>query len=160
MKKITLLATLLGSVYFSNAQVGIGTPSPSPSAMLEVLTEDNNSKGVLIPRVTLADTETVLKASVVQENSLLVYNIAVGTTAGKEVKPGFYYWQNTGSIASTTGKWIRIINQADLDAVIGTQNSDITKIKALLNAVYGTNNIGGATGDTFGGMVFTPAIVD
>lgn len=157
MKKITLLVTLLGSVYFSNAQVGIGTSAPSPSAMLEVYTEVDNSKGVLIPRVALADTETVLKASVVQENSLLVYNTAVGTIAGKEVKPGFYYWQNTGSTASTTGKWIRIVNQADLDALIGTQNSDLTKIKALLNQVYGTNDIGGASGGTFGGMVFTPA---
>lgn len=45
MKKITLMAALLGSAYFSNAQVGIGTPTPNASAMLDITA---TNKGVLI----------------------------------------------------------------------------------------------------------------
>lgn len=157
MKKITLLAALLGTVYFSNAQVGIGTSEPSPSAMLEVFTETLNPKGVLIPRVALTDSGTVLKSGVNQENSLLVYNTAVGVIKDKEVTPGFYYWSNTGSAASTTGKWIRIVNQADLDAAVQNQTTDLEKIKKLLDAAYGSNNLGATpTSDTYGGMVFAP----
>ncbi len=50
MKKIILSAALVGSIYFANAQVGIGTPTPSTSAMLDI---DSTDKGVLIPRVAL-----------------------------------------------------------------------------------------------------------
>lgn len=154
MKKITLLAALLGTVYFSNAQVGIGTATPSTSAMLEIA---GTNKGVLIPRVSLTDSETVLATGVNQENSLLVYNVGARGATGKEVKDGFYYWSNTGSTASTIGKWIRIVNQADLDAIVAGQTTDIAKIKALLDAAYGSNNLGNSpTTGTFGGMVFAP----
>ena len=53
MKKITLIAALLGSAYFANAQVGINTDAPKTSAYLDVEATD---KGILIPRVKLTST--------------------------------------------------------------------------------------------------------
>ena len=37
MKKITIMAALLGSAYFANAQVGIGTPAPANSSQLDIV---------------------------------------------------------------------------------------------------------------------------
>lgn len=146
MKKITLMAALLGSAYFANAQVGIGTPTPHASAILDVTATD---KGVLIPRVALENTTTVLSTGLVQEESLLVYN----TAKVADVTPGFYYWN--------VNKWERIVNQSQLDTAITNVTNlqgDVTKIKALLDAAYGSNNLGATpTTDDFGGMVFTPA---
>lgn len=146
MKKITLLAALLGSAYFANAQVGIGTPTPHASAILDVTATD---KGVLIPRVALKDTKTQLLVAVTQAESLLVYN----TATANDVTPGFYYWN--------VNKWERIVNQSQLDTAITNVTNlqgDVTKIKALLDAAYGSNNLGETpTTGAFGGMVFTPA---
>lgn len=151
MKKITLLAALLGSVYFSNAQIGINTSAPDSSAMLDIVA---TNKGVLIPRVSLSDTKTMLTGNTTQHESLLVYNTASAGTGEEAVIPGFYYWVPlNGTVAA---HWERVVNQSQLSDLT-TAQADITKIKALLNAAYGTNNIGGATGDSFGGMVFTPA---
>lgn len=151
MKKITLLAALLGSAYFANAQVGIGTPTPHASAILDVTATD---KGVLIPRVALKNTTTVLSTGLVQEESLLVYN----TAKVADVTPGFYYWVADSKTAPVIpAHWERVINQTQLNEVIESQ-ADIAKIKDLLDAAYGSNNLGDtATDNPFGGMVFTPA---
>lgn len=149
MKKITLIAALLGSAYFANAQVGIGTPTPHASAILDVEATD---KGVLIPRVALKNTTTVLSTGLVQEESLLVYN----TAKVADVTPGFYYW--VAEKGSVDAHWERVVNQTQLNQAISNQGGDITKIKDLLDAAYGSNNLGdNATSDSFGGMVFTPA---
>lgn len=104
MKKITLMVALLGSFYFSNAQVGIGTPEPKNSSMLDV---HATNKGILIPRVELTSTTVFAPITGTEVESLLVYNTA---TAG-DVTPGFYYWFNN--------KWERIVNQTQLDEATG-----------------------------------------
>lgn len=149
MRKITLIAALLGSAYFANAQVGIGTPTPHASAMLDVTA---TNKGVLIPRIGLEDTTTPLQAG--QEESLLVYN----TAAVADVTPGFYYWvADSKTTPVVPAHWERVINQTQLNEVIESQ-ADIAKIKELLDAAYGSNNLGdSATTNPWGGMVFTPA---
>lgn len=153
MKKITLMAALLGSAYFANAQVGIGTPTPNASAMLDITA---TNKGVLIPRVALEvnDDQTTVATPT---TSLLVYNTNTSDANVPDVKkvtPGFYYWN--------VDKWERIVNQSQLDTAITNVTNlqgDVTKIKALLDAAYGSNNLGDtATSDSFGGMVFTPAV--
>ncbi len=70
------------------AQVGIGTESPDPHAMLDVA---STNKGVLLPRVTLTSAAMDLDgdASTVQPKGLMVYN------AGGTLTEGYYYW--TGS---------------------------------------------------------------
>lgn len=152
MKKITLMAALLGSAYFANAQVGIGTPTPNASAMLDITA---TNKGVLIPRVALEvnDDQTTVATPT---TSLLVYNTNTSDANVPDVKkvtPGFYYWN--------VDKWERIVNQSQLDTAITNVTNlqgDVTKIKALLDAAYGSNNLGDtATDNPFGGMVFTPA---
>lgn len=155
MKKITYVAALLGSVYFSNAQVGIGTPTPNASSMLDVTA---SNKGVLIPRVALENTKTMMTGNSAQPESLLVYNTA--TTTGVDlVTPGFYYWVAATSNPVVPAHWERVINQSQLNEIIANQ-ADIEKIKALLNYVYPSNNIGANPIDNDqlgGGLVFTPA---
>jgi hypothetical protein len=62
MKKKFLLVSLLFTLYFNNtfAQVGIGTTTPDNSAMLDVSSTD---KGLLIPRMTKAQRDAIVKAS-------------------------------------------------------------------------------------------------
>lgn len=162
MKKIILSAALVGSIYFANAQVGIGTPTPSTSAMLDIEATD---KGVLIPRIALTSLDKFAPVSGDQENSLLIYNTATVESAGAVaagpdgkgakdavigVTPGFYYWN--------VDKWERIVDQSQLNEVIESQ-ADIAKIKDLLDAAYGSNNLGdAATNNPWGGMVYTPAV--
>lgn len=158
MKKITLIAALIGSAYFANAQVGIGTSSPLTSANLDVTASD---KGVLIPRVSLTSTAVFSPIQGVEAESLLVYN----TASVGDVKPGFYYWVvKNGTIEA---HWERIVNATDLENAIGTIGSDFEKIKELLNTAFPSNNLGdtnvngGVQGDGLssgGGMVFTPSI--
>src|SRR5690554_1494957 len=110
MKKITIMAALLGSVYFANAQVGIGTSAPSTSAQLDIVAEN---KGILIPRVELTDVNTFAPITGTQEESLLVYN----TRDRNDVTSGYYYWADN--------QWNRVINQADLDDVSGYKEGDV-----------------------------------
>src|SRR5690606_41886296 len=100
MKKITIMAALLGSVYFANAQVGIDTPTPANSSQLDIVADN---KGVLIPRVALTSTAIFAPISGTEVESLLVYNTA---TAG-DITPGFYYWCNN--------KCESIVNQTQSD---------------------------------------------
>ncbi len=76
------------------AQVGIGTTNSNSSAILDI---NSNSKGLLIPQISLtgtSDNTTVASPT----TSLLIYN----TAQVSDVSPGYYYWEGT--------KWVRIIN--------------------------------------------------
>lgn len=110
MKKITIIAALLGSVYFSSAQVGIGTSTPANSSQLEIAAND---KGILIPRVELTNTTTFAPIVGDQAESLLVYN----TIDRNNVTAGYYYWADN--------QWNRVINQADLDDAAGYKEGDV-----------------------------------
>ncbi len=99
MKKIITLLFLItiGTTY---AQVGVGTPLPDNSSQLDVV---SNSKGVLIPRISLTnstDATTITNGNVV---SLLVYN--TNTVVG-DIAPGYHYWDGA--------KWQRIVSQEDI----------------------------------------------
>ncbi len=89
MKKIKLAAVLLSFCTvnaFSQDNVGIGTLTPHPSALLEL---SANDKGFLVPRINLqsvADVTTIAAP----ETSLLVYNTNAAISGGNGV--GFYYW--------------------------------------------------------------------
>src|SRR5690606_29475951 len=137
----------LGSVYFANAQVGIGTPTPANSSQLDIVA---NNKGVLIPRVALTSTAIFAPISGTEDESLLVYNTA---TAG-DITPGFYYWVNS--------KGDRIVNHTQVDDAIGSitdLQGDVSKIIGLLKVAFPSNDLVDptVTGDTHGGgMVFTP----
>jgi hypothetical protein len=56
MKKILLCAAFIAVSFTSIAQVGIGTTTPDDSAVLEI---SSNSKGLLIPRMTIAERDLI-----------------------------------------------------------------------------------------------------
>jgi uncharacterized protein (TIGR02145 family) len=68
-------------------QVGIGTKTPAPSAMLDVV---STSKGMLIPRMTQSQRNAIKNPA----NSLMIYQT--------DNTPGYYYY--------ALGTWTRIAN--------------------------------------------------
>lgn len=156
MKKITLMAALLGSAYFANAQVGINTDAPKTSAYLDV---EATNKGILIPRVALTSTDEFTPIIGEQVESLLVYNTASAGTGDKAVEPGFYYWK--AEVSGVVAHWERVVNESHLEEVISNITNitgDLDAILALLKVAYPSNNLEGTpTTEKGGGMVYTPA---
>ena len=70
----------------SSAQVGINTTTPQPGAILDI---ESSDKGMLVPRVDIANLNTIAPITGGATESLLVYN--TNTTTGR----GFHFW--TGS---------------------------------------------------------------
>ena len=120
MKRILVLAAVVGATYFANAQVGIGTPTPITSTQLDVTATD---KGILIPRVELTSIKVFEPIKGAQAESLLVYNInEVKDNAGAiTLAKGFYYWSNN--------EWNRIIGKTELNTVIENLGDNITTIE-------------------------------
>jgi uncharacterized protein (TIGR02145 family) len=67
MKKNILIALQVLSCFVLQAQTGIGTPSPDPSAVLEL---KSNTRGFLPPRLTTAQRNSILAPAI----GLVVYN--------------------------------------------------------------------------------------
>ncbi len=114
---LTILYFLIVTIDVS-AQVGIGTTNPTSA--LDITSTNN---GLLIPRVALTNTTTVLPV-LTGTTSELVYN----TATVNDVTPGFYY------LSTNTGPWIRLATSATNSWLI-TGNTGI---------VDGTNYIGTA----------------
>lgn len=102
-KKITLsVLTLFCFTSLLVAQVGIGTVTPDPGAMLDV----SGNGGILIPRIALTSTSSTAPISPPAPTvtpGVMVYNTA---TAG-DVTPGFYYWDGAA--------WERMASGASTD---------------------------------------------
>lgn len=122
MRRYLMICTaLLGVSYIGHAQVGIGTKTPSSSAMLEIKAE---KKGVLIPRVALTDLNSFspIEGNANDRNviGLLVYNTSpnMGPTSltGSE---GFYYWTGTS--------WNKIASSTELTTLIENNNTQSTE---------------------------------
>ncbi len=72
-----------------NNNVGIGTTTPDPSAMLDI---SSTSKGMLVPRMTILQRDLIIPTTPSSEG-LLIYQ-----TDGTNGEPkGFYYWSNSVS---------------------------------------------------------------
>lgn len=71
------------------AQVGINTTAPAAGSMLDI---ESTDKGMLVPRVDIANLNTIAPITGGSTESLLVYN--TNSTTG----PGFCYWNG--------GQWI------------------------------------------------------
>ena len=95
-KSICLLLLLSISTY---AQIGIGTTSPDPSAILDITASD---KGVLIPRINLIDVTNIISPINAPATGLMIWNTNASVTGGTGI--GFYYFNGTQwtSIASHT----------------------------------------------------------
>lgn len=91
MKHTNRILAVISALFMGanlNAQIGIGTTSPSTSAQLDVT---SNSKGVLIPRLALSSLTSASPVSS-PATSLLIYNTATAGTFPNNVTPGYYYW--------------------------------------------------------------------
>lgn len=89
--RLLTLILLFGVSTICNGQsFGIGTDIPDPSAVLEVA---GNDRGILIPRISIADATSPAPVTS-PATSLLVYNTNSSIANGKG--EGYYYW--TGSI--------------------------------------------------------------
>lgn len=104
LRKILFIAVIAVTIpALVNAQsnnVGIGTTTPEPSAMLDI---SSTSKGLLVPRMTILQRDLIIPTTPSSEG-LLIYQ-----TDGTNSEPkGFYYWsaslndwlplnQNTGN---------------------------------------------------------------
>ncbi|GGW36385.1 hypothetical protein [Arenibacter certesii] len=136
MRKITIIAVtiILAMANKVNAQVGIGTPTPSNATLLDVVAID---KGVLIPRVSLSNTTVYAPIVGDEEESILVYNTtqSADLEAINSVSPGFYYWQNN--------QWQRIVSREELDKAIAnlgnTFNTTLGSINNLINYIAPSN---------------------
>ncbi|KAB1154299.1 tail fiber domain-containing protein [Flavobacterium luteum] len=109
------------SVLSTNAQVGIGTTTPT--AALDI---NSTNDGLLIPRVALTGTATVLPI-LTGTTSELVYN----TATISDVTPGFYY------LSTAIGPWVR------LAAASASATTDWS-VTGNTGIVDGTNYIGTA----------------
>lgn len=128
MKKILYYLSLFLVTIQAQSQIGIGTISPNPNAILD-LTATN--KGFLLPRVALSNTTIPAPLGVFVEG-ITVYNTA---TTG-DVSPGIYFSNGTiwVSIAEASKKpWYSETTNASASS--NTQN-----IYHLGNVGIGTAN--------------------
>lgn len=90
MKK-TYLILFAFSFCIGFSQVGIGTASPDNSSILDISSTD---KGVLVPRVSLSNTNvTMLDGTNSSPTSLLIWNTNSAVVGGNGI--GFYYFNGT-----------------------------------------------------------------
>lgn len=165
MKKATKInLTLLALVLSANglyAQQGFGTNQPSKASVIDL---QSDSKGLLIPRVTLTSLTVFLPVkgetatNVDKTNSLLVYNTA---TVGTTIKPGYYYWTTDGTAANSF--WKRLLANDDSTAlalagdVTGTLGATIvSRIQGIpvTNTTPTNNQV-----LTYNGTVWTPTAI-
>jgi hypothetical protein len=83
-KKLSLLHIILLVAFQASAQIGVGTDTLDPSAILDVT---SMNKGVLIPRIQLNSITHKLGGRSSQPNGLLVYNMG-----NNDLAEGFYFW--------------------------------------------------------------------
>lgn len=133
MKSFLFLSFILLFTVSVNAQVGIGNTNPQGALDITSTTD-----GLLIPRVALTMTTTVLPV-ITGTESELVYNTA---TAG-DVTPGYYY------LSTATGPWVRLATAAAASEWKLTGNAGTTA---------GSNFIG--TTDVQDFVVKTSAVVN
>lgn len=110
MRKLFILSAIVIAMPcdFINAQVGINTDTPDPSAILEISANaptgstTSNKKGFLPPKVSLTGTQdiTTIPSPAL---GLLVYNLSnAGVFPNAVVKDNIYFWNGTS--------WVKLMN--------------------------------------------------
>ena len=133
MKKLPFIIILLLLELFWKtsvmAQIGMAGNNPSPTAVLD-MREGATQKGLLIPQVSLSDTNTgtpIVTGS--PATSLLVYNTNASVTGGSGT--GYYYWDGT--------KWQRLITGTS--GTIADNLGNHTATQTLDMANHNVNNV-------------------
>ncbi|MDP2687675.1 MAG: hypothetical protein Q8O62_10670 [Aequorivita sp.] len=105
------------------AQVGIGTINPNGGSVLDV---QSANKGVLLPRVNIANLATLAPITGGQDEGMLVYN--TNTTTG----PGFFYWNSS----STSGAW-KALGGGKSDAQLAFEDATFLDSALFINSNNG-----------------------
>ncbi|MBP6754878.1 MAG: hypothetical protein KA210_01925 [Bacteroidia bacterium] len=122
MKKVILVLAFFLVFLNGNAQTGIGTTSPSPSAKLEVASA---TQGFLPPRLALTATN-VASPVASPATGLIVYNTATAGTAPTNVAPGYYYWNGSA--------WIAVIGATTASSIAGNgTTSTLSNFSSVMN---------------------------
>ncbi len=143
---LTLIWAL--STQWAQAQsVGIGTPTPNSSAMLDVT---SSTKGILIPRVALTSTSSPLPLVSFVEG-MMVYNTATaGSSSINFVYPGFYYCNGSKWVKVSGNDWslegnfdtspnTNYIGTADNVDVVFKRNNERSGYLGLFDTSWGRN---------------------
>lgn len=128
MKRGIVIIALFLVFLSGNAQTGIGTTTPSPSAKLEVA---SSNQGFLPPRIALT---AINNASPVTSpaTGLLVYNTATTGTAPNNVAPGYYFWNGTA--------WVALLGNITTSSISGNgTTTTLTNFGAEVNVQGGTS---------------------
>lgn len=148
---LVVLALILFPIFNASAQVGIGTTTPSPHAVLELKSPGNN-QGFLVPRLTTAE-RTAMNSLTVSDEGMLVFD-------SDDNK--FYYWSGsvwiviedsvgTGTVtniatgAGLTGGPITVsgtISLADNGVTTIKINNDAVTSAKILDGTVGTADLG------------------
>lgn len=127
MKKVILVLAFFLVFLNGNAQTGIGTTTPSPSAKLEVA---SSNQGFLPPRIALTATNAASPVTS-PATGLLVYNTATAGTAPNNVAPGYYYWNGSA--------WVAILSNITTSSISGNgTTTTLTNFGAEVNTQSGT----------------------
>ncbi len=126
---------------YAQANVGIGTTSPDPSALLDLT---STSRGLLVPRMT----ESQKNAIVSPATGLLIYETntaTTGTYAG--TGPNFWYYSGTTWIPFLGGGWLLTGNAGTTPGsnFLGTTDSEdfVVRTNNLEHLrVYAAGNVG------------------
>lgn len=120
------------------AQVGIGTTTPNPNAVLELKSPGNN-QGFLVPRLTTVQRTGLVLAT--KDNGLLVFD-------SDDQK--FYYWQNTQWLPIKSGNDVNLVAGAGIDITgntisavpdaDGDASNEIQDLQLTGNTLTITNN--------------------
>ena len=119
---------VFGLVFFTgNAQTGIGTTTPSPSAKLEVA---SSNQGFLPPRIALTATNAASPVTS-PATGLLVYNTATTGTPPNNVAPGYYFWIGSA--------WVAVLSTITTSSISGNgTTTTLTNFGAEVNTQSGT----------------------
>lgn len=112
-----------------SAQVGIGTSNPNGGSILDV---ESTNKGVLIPRVNIANLNTLAPVTGGQAEGMLVYN--TNSTTG----PGFFYWNSN----TTTGSWIAVSGSGGSDVELVFEDSTFLDSPVYIDGLNGAASVG------------------
>ncbi len=116
-----------GLCFFSaQAQYSMGTNTPNPSAILDLVSAD---RGFLAPRIFLTSINTfapITGTASSAHNGLLVYNTNPSTANGLEGQ-GFYFWEGGSS-----GNWLKVAD---------TANSTMGNIYTIDGALVGVRTL-------------------
>lgn len=106
---LTLVFISISKVTFG--QVAIGTTTPHPSAVLDVVA---TNKGFLAPQIALISKNDIGTINNPEEG-ILVYN----TTNNAQMTPGYYYWDGTAWQSTGIGNRTNIVSDGVIPSILG-----------------------------------------